>query len=247
MKRAQAELEELRNDLSHLNRLAILSLLSGSFAHELKQPLTAILSNAQAGLRFLKATFVDRDELQEILADIVKEDERAAEIIRRLQALFLRGESVQRLVNLNEATQEVLGLLHSDLVGRSVVVAVALDQRLPMLLGDRVQLQQVLLNLVVNACEAMADNPTDDRTLMIRTERRGVDTVRLSVRDNGKGMPSENVERVFEPFFTTKPGGTGLGLVISQKIVGAHKGKLWAMNNSAASGATFALELPAQI
>jgi signal transduction histidine kinase len=245
-KRAQAELEELRNELSHLNRLAILSFLSGSFAHELKQPLTAILSNAQAGLRFLKAAFVDLDELREILADIVKEDERAAEVIRRLQALFLRGESVQRLVNLNEATQEVLGLLHSDLVGRSVVVAVALDQRLPMLLGDRVQLQQVVLNLVVNACEAMSDNPADDRTLMIRTERIGADTVRLSVRDNGRGLRSENVERVFEPFFTTKPGGTGLGLVICRKIVGAHNGRLWAINNSPA-GATFSLELPAQI
>jgi signal transduction histidine kinase len=244
-RRAQAELEELRNDLSHLNRLAMLSFLSGSFAHELKQPLTAILSNAQAGLRFLKATFVDRDELQEILADIVKEDERAGEVIRRLQALFLRGESVRRLVNLNEATQEVLGLLHSDLVGRSVVVAVALDQRLPVLSGDRVQLQQVLLNLVVNACEAMADNPADDRTLMIRTERMGADTVRLSVRDNGRGIAPENVERVFEPFFTTKPGGTGLGLVICRKIVGAHNGKLWAVNNAAA-GATFSLELPAQ-
>jgi signal transduction histidine kinase len=239
---AQAELQEQRNELSHLNRLAMLSFLSGSFAHELRQPLTAILSNAQAGLRFLKATFIDRDELQEILADVVKEDERAGEVIRRLQALFERGESVQSLVNLNEAAREVIRLLHSDLVARSVLVVEELDRRLPMLLGDRVQLQQVVLNLVVNACEAMADNPPDERSLIMRTERLADNRQKLSVIDNGRGISLENLEQVFEPFFTTKPTGAGLGLVICRKIIAAHNGRLWAENNSAA-GTTFSFEL----
>ena len=152
----------------------MLGQLSGSLAHELNQPLTAILSNAQAALRFLKADAADLDEIREILTDIVADDQRAGDVIRRLRALFERGEANQETLDLNELIREILRLLHSDLVSRNISIATDLEPGLPLVNGDRVQLQQLLLNLAINACEAMADAPAGERRLTLpdRIERR---------------------------------------------------------------------------
>ena len=244
--RVEAGIEARRheNELAHLSRVAMLGQLSGSLAHELNQPLTAILSNAQAALRFLKADVADLQEIREILTDIVADDQRAGNVIRRLRALFERGEANQEPLDLNELIREILRLLHSDLVSRNISIATDLEPGLPLVNGDRVQLQQLLLNLAVNACEAMADVPAGERRLVFRTESNNGQVV-VSVTDRGKGIAPDQLERIFEPFVTSKAFGIGLGLAISRSIVTAHGGRLWATGNSD-HGATFSFSLPAQ-
>jgi C4-dicarboxylate-specific signal transduction histidine kinase len=241
---AETELERHRSELAHLSRVASLSPLSAAFAHEMKQPLTAISSNAYAGVRFLDADHIDRDELQHIFSDIVNDNQRAIEVVRRLQKLFKRCEAVRILVDLNEATREIMDLLRSELAGRSVVTSLELEQRLPWISGDPNQLQQVIVNVILNACEAMSDNARDERRLLVQTERSELDTVKLSVSDNGRGIPPENIERVFEPFFTTAREGLGLGLAVSRRIIAAHDGRLWATANATA-GVTLSFAIPA--
>ncbi|MGH8616360.1 MAG: sensor histidine kinase [Burkholderiales bacterium] len=241
---AQFEEQRHRNELAHLSRVAMLGQLSGSLAHELNQPLTAILSNAQAALRFLKMDAVDLDEVREILADIVADDQRAGAVIRRLRALFERGEANQEALDLNELIREILRMLHSDLLTRNVAVAVDLDPDLPTIRGDRVQLQQLLLNLMLNACEAMAATPVADRRLSIRTRPAGGREVVVTVADRGVGIASDQLDKIFEPFVTTKPLGIGLGLAIGRGIIAAHGGRLWAERNEE-GGATFHFTLQA--
>jgi signal transduction histidine kinase len=240
--RAELEAKENRAQLTHLTRVALLGQLSGALAHELNQPLTAILSNAQAALHFLKADRIDPAELREILDDIVAEDQRAGQVIHRLRALFKRGETELQLLQVNDLVRESLDLAHGDLVTRNVAVATELSPYVPMVRGDRVQMQQVLLNLLVNACEAMG--PGGARHVTIATYATDDDAVQISVTDRGPGIPAEQEPRLFEPFFTTKPQGLGLGLSISRSIVTAHGGRLWATNN-AGPGATFHIVLPA--
>ncbi|MDX1488745.1 MAG: ATP-binding protein, partial [Acidiferrobacterales bacterium] len=201
------------------------------------QPLTAILSNAQAALRFLKSGAIDIDELRDILKDIIEEDQRAGEVIHRLHALFKQDESRPRqLLDLNEVISVVLRLVRNELITRSVVLHTQLEPGLPQVMGDGVQLQQVLLNLLVNACDAMADQ--NSRTLMVRTERSEGQGVKVEVIDCGKGIVVNPIEKIFEPFTTTKAHGLGLGLAISRNIVESHGGRLWAENNPE-GGATF--------
>jgi two-component system, cell cycle sensor histidine kinase and response regulator CckA len=243
-KRAEQEIQQQRNELAHLSRVTMLGELSGSLAHELNQPLTAILSNAQAAQRFLAHDTPDFAELRDILADIVAEDKRAGEVIRRLRLLLKKGEVQHQPFDLNEVVWEVLKLVRSDLVNQGVVVQTELAPALPAVNSDRVQLQQVLLNLVMNACDAMAGNLAADRKLIIRTALAGGEGIRVSVADRGVGLGAENLEKVFEPFFTTKAQGMGLGLSVCRTIISAHGGKLGAANNPE-RGATFSFTLPA--
>ena len=243
--RRQAELEaqQQRRELAHLTRVATLGELSGALAHELNQPLTAILSNAQAGNRLLARNPVDLEEVREILQDIAKEDRRAGEVIQRLRAMLKKEEAKILPLDLNELVRDMLALAHSDLVTRNIALDTRLEPRLPLLYGDHVQIQQVLLNLILNACEAMSTKRVGERRLTVVTARDGDEGLRLSVIDHGTGIPADEMDRIFEPFFTTKEHGLGLGLPICRSIVTAHGGQLWASNNED-GGATFHLTLP---
>ncbi len=248
-RRELAELERTarqQKELAHLSRVTMLGELSGSMAHELNQPLAAILSNAQAALRFLARGDADLAEVREILQDIVDQDKRAGEVISRLRALLKKGEVHRQPLDVNDIAQEVLALIQGDLVNHGVTTRTYLAPDLPMVRGDRVQLQQVLLNLVMNASDAMSGKPAGDRRLIVRTERSREDGVRVSVSDRGSGMTPDTAARVFEPFFTTKPEGLGLGLSVCRTIITAHGGTISAVNNPD-EGATFGFTLPASV
>jgi signal transduction histidine kinase len=242
-KQAELEVRERRSELAHLTRVATLGELSGALAHELSQPLTAILSNAQAAQRLLARDQPDLREIRGILGDIADDDRRAGEVIQRLRAMLRNDEPELVPLDLNEVVHEVLALERSDLISHRVVVLQELAADLPALRGDRVQLQQVLLNLILNACQAMAGRPAPERRIVIATARDG-DFAQLTISDRGTGIAADALEQVFEPFFTTKRQGLGLGLSICRSIVEDHGGKLWASNNEGV-GATFHLTLPA--
>jgi PAS domain S-box-containing protein len=243
LRRAELDAQERREEVTHLTRVAILGELSGALAHELNQPLTAILSNAQAAQRLLAKNPVDLDEVREILRDIGDDDKRAGAVINRLHALMKKGETKLLPLNLNDLANDVLELAHSELIERNVAVATRLTPGLPDIRGDRVQLQQVLLNLVMNACEAMADNNGIDSGIEVSTARDGNGRLRLTVADRGPGIAPDLIDRVFEPFITSKRHGLGLGLSICHSIVAAHNGRLWVANNSD-RGASFFVSLP---
>lgn len=236
-------LSQAREQLSHLTRVAILGELSGSLAHELNQPLTAILSNAQAALRFLKSGSVNLEELREILEDIAADDQRAGEVIRRLRLLLKRGEVQLEPLDLNQVARETLELVQSDLVTRNVALVSELESQLPMIQGDRVQLQQVFLNLILNGCDAISEHASMAGRLIVRTHLTDGRMVQVSVSDSGPGIPPDQLERIFEPFVTTKRHGLGLGLAISRNIVEAHGGQLKAVSHPK-GGATFFFVLP---
>ncbi len=243
-KLAELEAARQRHDLAHLSRVTALGELSSSLAHELTHPLTAILSNAQAAQRFLAVDDVDLDEVREILNDIVTQDQRAGEVIHGLRLMLKKGELQEHCddVDLNEVILDVVNLMRSDLINRNVTLDTDLAQKLPAITGDRVQLQQVLLNLALNGCEAMADHNSSERRLLIASQS-GNGSVRVSVADRGSGIPEEKMQQVFERFFTTKKEGMGLGLSVCRTIIDAHLGKIWATNN-AGCGATFHFSLP---
>jgi two-component system, LuxR family, sensor kinase FixL len=243
-KRAELQAARQRNEMAHLSRVSTLGELSGSIAHELNLPLSAILCNAQAAQRMLANGQADLAEVREILDDIVTEDKRAGEVIHRLRQWLKKGEVQQHSVQINEVVEDVLKLIRSDLVNQKVTVNCELARHLPDVTGDPVQLQQVLLNLVVNACDAMVECSTPERRLIIRTgTENGNGAVLVSVTDRGSSIPEEKIEKIFEPFFTTKEKGMGLGLSVCRTIIAAHRGKLWAANN-ADCGATFHFSLP---
>lgn len=242
-KQAELEVQQQRHELTHLSRVTMLGEISGSLAHELNQPLTAILSNAQAAQRFLACEKVDLVEVRDILNDIISEDRRAGDIIQRLRLLFKKGDVQHLPLDINKIVQDVLQLLHSDLMNHSITVNVDLAQKPPVVMGDRVQLQQVLLNLIMNGCEAMGHLKASQRMLCVRTEVDG-DNALVSVRDQGPGISPDSIDNIFEPFFTTKLQGMGMGLVICRAIVTAHGGQLRGANNVDVSGATFYFTLP---
>lgn len=242
-RRAEDEVVAQRRQLAHLGRVAVLGELSAALAHELNQPLTAILANARAAQRMLSRDRFDRVEIRTILDDIATDDLRAGAVIQRVRALLRKGDSEPQLVVANEIVREVLELAHSDLIQRGITATTRLASQLPAIPADRVQLQQVVLNLLVNACEAMADSVLPaERSLAISTavEAR---SVRISVTDRGPGIAGESMDSVFEPFFTSKQTGLGLGLSICRSIVNAHGGRMWAVNNKD-RGATFHVLLP---
>ena len=244
-KRAELELQAQRDELAHLSRVTMLGELSGSLAHELNQPLTAILSNAQAAQRFLAQDTPDLAELRDILTDIVTEDKRAGEVIRRLRLLLKKSEFQHQPLDLNDVVREVLKLVRNDLVNRGVSVQTDLAFDPPSISGDRVQLQQVLINMVMNACHAMTETVPADRAIVLRTRASESEGVRVEIADGGCGILPENLERIFDPFFTTRPEGMGMGLAVCRTIIDAHGGKMGARNN-AERGATFYFTIPAQ-
>jgi signal transduction histidine kinase/integral membrane sensor domain MASE1 len=243
-KKAAIEAELQREELMHLTRVSILGQLSGALAHELNQPLAAILSNAQAAQRFLKQNgSTDNDEFEEILKDIADADKRAGAVIQRLRTLLKKGETEYQSLDLNEIVHDVLRLTHSDLLTQNVNVTTRLDKSLPNINGDFVQLQQVMLNLILNACEAMTVNSASDRALTVTTELNENNQVKFAIEDTGPGIDPNLLDRIFEPFVTTKDQGLGLGLSICQSILSAHNGSLLARNN-VDQGATFYMVLP---
>jgi two-component system, LuxR family, sensor kinase FixL len=220
--------------------VASLGVLSGALAHELNQPLGIILSNAQAAQHLLSNQHPDLDELKAILEDIVSEDRRAGDVIKRLRVLLRRGESTLEPIDVNENIKEVLRLTRSDFIRRGVAVVCQFSDDLPAATSDRVQLQQVLLNLITNACDAMETNLPMDRLVTLSTFFKE-NEICLAVQDRGVGLP-EDVEAMFKPFHTTKAHGLGMGLAICRSLVAAHGGRLWAEPNPD-RGATFYVAL----
>ncbi|MFT4549695.1 MAG: signal transduction histidine kinase/ligand-binding sensor domain-containing protein [Verrucomicrobiales bacterium] len=248
-RRNRAELRHLEHtrqqqaELEHLSRVTMLGELSGSLAHELNQPLTAILSNAQAALRFLAREDADLDEVREILADIVADDQRAGDVIRRLRLLLKKGELQLVQLDLNALVREVLKLVSNDLLNHSVALEIELVPGPLPICGDPVNLQQVILNLVINATDAMAAIPPSERCLRVRSERTDAGSARVSICDSGEGIATDSRDRIFESFFTTKANGMGLGLKVCLTIIEAHEGQLVGDNNPD-RGATFHFTLP---
>jgi C4-dicarboxylate-specific signal transduction histidine kinase len=241
-RRASRELEEQRRELAHLARVAVLGQLSGALAHELNQPLTAILSNTDAARRLLRAEPLDRQELGEILEDIASDDRRAAEFIRHLRAFFKRGEADVQALDSAQIVRDVLQLAREEIIKRGVVATASIEPGVPSVRAARIELQQVLLNLILNGCEAMSGSARWDRALSLSV-RADDSRVHFAVRDRGTGIDPAIFDRLFEPFVTTKPEGLGLGLSISRTIISAHGGSLWAENN-ADGGATLHCVLP---
>lgn len=244
LKRAEMESLRSRTEVAHLSRVAMLGEMSGSLAHELNQPLGAILSNAQAARRFLAAPDRNLDIIRTILDDIIKDDKRASEVIHRLRSLVQKKKNIEvEPVNLNELVRDAQRLLHSELVGRNVKLVRRLAPRLPQVSVGLVEIQQVLLNLMVNAMDAMQDQPPDRRLLRIETSA-AEGTIRVAVRDSGTGVPEQVLPDIFRPFFTTKQNGLGMGLAICRTIIETYGGRLW-VENPAEGGASFQFELKA--
>jgi signal transduction histidine kinase len=242
-KQTELEAQRLRQDLTHIGRVSALGELTASLAHELSQPLTAILYNAETAERLLAADVVNVEKLREILHDIVADDRRAGDVISRLRTLLKKGDPAFVSLDLNEIVGEVAWLMRSDAIVRNLPLSLELADDLPKVRGDRVQLQQVVLNLVLNGLEAMREPHAGPRTLVIRTARDGPAAVRVEVQDAGSGIDEKNLDRMFEPLYTTKPDGLGMGLAIVRTIVDAHGGGLGAVNNPQ-GGATVHITLP---
>jgi PAS domain S-box-containing protein len=251
-KRAEAELREserryneVQMELAHANRLAIVGQLTASIAHEVKQPLAATIANANAGLRWLDSQAPNLEEAQQALARIVKDSNRSAEVIDRIRALIKRAPPRRDRLEINGAIREVIELTRSEALRNGVSVQADLADGLPLVQGDRVELQQVLLNLVVNAVEAMTGTSEGTRRLLINSRNAETASVCVSVVDSGPGLSPGAIDRLFEAFYTTKPSGLGLGLCICRSIIEAHGGQLWASANAAGRGTTFQFTVPA--
>ena len=241
-KQTVEEIQRARAELLRVERSFRINELTASLAHELNQPLAAILSNAQAALHFLESDKPDLKEFREILRDIVQDDKRAGNVIRSLRAMMKREEGEKNPIILNDVLKDVVVIFRSEAVLRHVAIEAQLAELLPPVLADRIQLQQVTLNLIMNAAEAMAQNSFEERKIILRTHT--ADTcVRVSVRDFGRGIDEEDLKRVFQPFFTKKGTGLGMGLTISKSIIEAHSGRIWGENHPD-GGALFAFELP---
>ena len=234
-----------RDELAHLSRVSVMSELSGSLAHELNQPLTAILSNAQASIRFLAHTPPNLEEVRGGLANVVDSAKRAGEGIRRMRALLRKERADHRLLDLNEVVLDVMQLARIDLLYRNVELILELEEDLPPVTGDRVQLQQVLLNLAMNGSDAMTD-AAHPRRMTVSTRVAASGVVEVAVADVGTGIPEDRIAHIFSPFMTTKPEGLGFGLAVCATILNAHGGSLHAVNNTG-PGATISFRVPARV
>jgi PAS domain S-box-containing protein len=243
--RKQAELEAQRGraELSHLSRVALMGEMSASIAHELNQPLSGILSNAAAGQRFIDSGAFDLREVRELLGDIISDGRRASDVVRGIRGMVKKEQLARRSVNLNEVVMDAWRMASPDALLHSCQLETSLDPNLPAIDGDPVQLQQVLLNLAINAFDAMRDTPASKRKVVIATQSNGDGTVRTSVRDYGVGVSEEMQDRLFDPFFSTKTEGLGMGLAIVRSIVESHGGTITA-ENADGGGTRFEFVLP---
>jgi signal transduction histidine kinase len=219
--------------------------LTASLAHEISQPITGAMTNANVGLRKLAGDNPDLDEVRGLFAKIVRDAQRATEIISRVRSQFEKGAPIQESLNANEIIPETIALLRDEAVRQNIVVRMELAADLPQIVGDRVQLQQVVMNLIVNSIEAMKD-VDGTRELVIKSEPAENEQILVSFSDTGVGLSPQLAEKIFDPFFTTKPHGTGMGLRISRSIIESHGGRLW-VEAATGRGATFHLTLPAAI
>jgi C4-dicarboxylate-specific signal transduction histidine kinase len=243
LRRSESYLAEVQLELAHANRVATVGQLSASITHEVNQPITAAVTYALAARRFLSAEPPNLHEVDDALSLIVKEGNRAGEVVGRIRALIKKAPARKDAVAINDAILEVIALTRTEAANNSVSVRTQLAEGLPRIQGDRVQLQQVLLNLIINAIEAMRDVGEDERELLI-SSRSEPDGVSVEVRDSGPGFALAALDRVFEAFYTTKAGGLGLGLSICRSIIEAHNGQLWASAN-VPRGAIFGFIAPA--
>jgi PAS domain S-box-containing protein len=243
--RAEEELRQAQSDLARINRVTTLGELTASLAHEVNQPIGGILLNANVCLRKLGRDKPDLDDARAAVTRIQRDAQRAADIIGRIRSRFEKGALTREVLDVNEIVQETVALLRSEAVRHNISVRTELAVNLPQIVGDRVQLQQVAMNLIVNSLEAMKD-VGGKRELAITSQRGENEQILVSFTDTGIGVPPQLAEQIFDPFFTTKAHGTGMGLRISRSIIGSHGGHLWAAS-SPAHGATFYLSLPAAI
>ena len=236
-------LDKVRSELAHVTRVMSFGALTASIAHEVNQPLSGIITNASTCVRLLASNPPDVEGAIETARRTIRDGNRASEVVAHLRKLFSKESERSEDVDLNEAAAEVVALLSSDLQRNHVVVQTDFANRLPTIAADRVQLQQVILNLLVNASDAMSAIRDRHRQVLVRTTRDGDQSVRLSVQDAGVGIDIEDTEQLFRPFFTTKRGGMGIGLSLSRTIIESHNGRIWVEAN-ADGGATFAFTIP---
>jgi C4-dicarboxylate-specific signal transduction histidine kinase len=244
-KRAEGALRQAQADLARVNRVNTMAELTASLAHEVSQPITATVTNADACLRWLEGDTPNLEEARATAMQIVKDGTRAAEIITRIRLLFKKGTPHRELLDVNEVIREMIVLLRSEVARNSISVRTELAADLPQVMGDRVQLQQVMMNLIGNSIDAMKDMK-GSRELAIKSRRAQNEQLMVSVSDTGVGLPPQQANQIFDAFFTTKVHGTGMGLSISRSIVASHNGRLWAADNSP-RGASFHLILPTRV
>ena len=242
-KRADEALRQTQADLAHIQRVAAMGELAASISHEVMQPIAATVNNAQAALRFLDAQRPNLEEVREALGATVKDGNRTIDVIDRIRTLVKKAPPRKDALEVNEAIVEVIALTRGEVMKNNVSVQTQLAEGLPLIQGDRVQLQQVILNLITNAVEAMSGVSEGSRGLLIGTGKDASGRVLVAVQDSGPGLNPESFERLFDSFYTTKPGGTGMGLSICRSIVEAHGGRIWATPNAGA-GITMQFTLP---
>jgi C4-dicarboxylate-specific signal transduction histidine kinase len=244
-RRSEDALSKLRAELAHVARVTTLGALTASIAHEVNQPLSGIITNANTCLRMLADDPPNVDGARETVRRTIRDGHRASDVITRLRALFGNKETTNESLDLSEATREVITLSLRELQRNRVILRTELADGLPSVTGDRIQLQQVILNLLLNASQAMSGVDDRPRELVIRTECDEDACVCLTVRDVGVGFEPQSVDRLFEAFYTTKSGGMGIGLSVSRSIIEHHHGRLWAVPNDG-PGATFSFSIPCQ-
>jgi C4-dicarboxylate-specific signal transduction histidine kinase len=242
-KQAQEDLRNTQTEFAHMSRVMTMGELTASIAHEVNQPLAGMITNANTCLRMLAADPPNIDGASETARRTIRDGNRMSEVITRLRALYSKKDATTEPMNLNDAARDVIALLLSELQRNSVVLRIELADDIPMVAGDRVQLQQVILNLLRNASDAMSGVDDRPRLLLIRTGRDEGDQVRLTVVDAGVGFDPQVADRLFKAFYTTKNNGMGIGLSVCRSIIESHRGRLWATPNDGA-GATFSFSIP---
>jgi len=243
--RASEALREAQTELAHVNRVTTMGQLAASIAHEINQPIGATVTNAHAALRFLGAKPPELEEVRDALGQIIKDGRRADDVIGRIRTLIKKVPPRHDRLDINEAISDVIELTRSELSRKGVSLQTGLAKGLPLIRGDRIQLQQVILNLVMNAIEAMSEADKGSRQLLISTANEKSHGVHVEVRDSGPGLSPQSLEHLFDPFYTTKPSGMGMGLSICRSIIEAHDGQVWATAN-VPRGAVFHFILPAE-